>query len=935
MNAGKAEVRAVIERACERRRANGRRTDPASWTRSTASTRPSRTRCSRGRGGARLADRRDDREPVLRGQLGAALPLPDLRASPAPADDRRASCAARSSTRSAASRIRPRRADAPAPRDSRGRRRPDGADRARARARGRAGGRSPGRGRRRRGRAPAQGAPLRRRRRPALRLHLGLDQGDPRLRRRRVPLLPRGDARGRRGPALHRPPDGDPGLGGHRQRRPAGARWSRPLRCGGGPRRAAGVPAEPGTGVGLPCARAEVERFDDRHLGGQRHVREHGAKLAAGLPAGRALPGRQAPRPRGGLRVPARRAGRCRGPAARTTEELQGERFYAPTDRGFEAELRARGSRRSGGAVRRVGRPTKPELAATTSDALSASSGRLPDRGLGPRTQSAAEVATRSRFVPGAGARTEQSVTLVGARSAPATHRLDLKRRGSAARDARVHCAGVDGGARSSTRRPASWSAPSRRSRRSELEGIAADDRRAPAVLGASSSRPTAAATCRQAADVLVEGARRDRGAAHAASRESRSTRELHDGAAAHRRPPALVRGKRPRTLADEKIPSPAALPEDEAQLLLLRADRGRRRDRALELPVVDSLWRSGDRADGGQRRGPQAREPDPAARRAHPARPSRRPACQRASSAWFTVGAQSARLAPRRSSPERSSSPARSRSAEASARSVPRELKGSVLELGGKDLVIVCADADLADVVSGTDPGGFANAGQTCSGIEGRVYVVEEIADRYLEGTRPARPSGSPSATRLSWHDRDRADGFRRPGRPRSPSSSTTRWQPAAERLTGGPEEIEGFSGPLHRPHRAHRGHTRDADHARGDLALVVADHRRRLRAAGTPSSRTTRTSASACPSVPRDRPKGERMARQIESGMVWINDHLFLVMAPASAPGGVKESGIGRSHSKFGFYECVNVKTIIWEPGVTRDTPGGSPTTKPSAMP
>jgi hypothetical protein len=33
------------------------------------------------------------------------------------------------------------------------------------------------------------------------------------------------------------------------------------------------------------------------------------------------------------------------------------------------------------------------------------------------------------------------------------------------------------------------------------------------------------------------------------------------------------------------------------------------------------------------------------------------------------------------------------------------------------------------------------------------------------------------------------------------------------------------------------------------------------------------------------------------------------------------VKNSGIGRSHSKFGFYECVNVKTVSWEPGLTRD--------------
>ena len=60
--------------------------------------------------------------------------------------------------------------------------------------------------------------------------------------------------------------------------------------------------------------------------------------------------------------------------------------------------------------------------------------------------------------------------------------------------------------------------------------------------------------------------------------------------------------------------------------------------------------------------------------------------------------------------------------------------MKGSVLELGGKDPQIVCADADLENAVSGCVWGAFANAGQTCSGIE-RTYVVESVADRFLEG--------------------------------------------------------------------------------------------------------------------------------------------------------------------------------------------------------
>jgi acyl-CoA reductase-like NAD-dependent aldehyde dehydrogenase len=68
-------------------------------------------------------------------------------------------------------------------------------------------------------------------------------------------------------------------------------------------------------------------------------------------------------------------------------------------------------------------------------------------------------------------------------------------------------------------------------------------------------------------------------------------------------------------------------------------------------------------------------------------------------------------------------------------------------------------------------------------------------------------------------------------------------------------------------------------------------------------------------------DRQKGERMARRIESGMVWINDHSYSHGACQCSWGGVKDSGLGRSHSKFGFYECVNIKLNAWEPGLARD--------------
>ena len=68
-------------------------------------------------------------------------------------------------------------------------------------------------------------------------------------------------------------------------------------------------------------------------------------------------------------------------------------------------------------------------------------------------------------------------------------------------------------------------------------------------------------------------------------------------------------------------------------------------------------------------------------------------------------------------------------------------------------------------------------------------------------------------------------------------------------------------------------------------------------------------------------DRARGERISTELESGMVWINDHMFSHGACQCAWGGVKDSGLGRTHSKFGLYECVNVKLRVWEGSAVRD--------------
>jgi succinate-semialdehyde dehydrogenase/glutarate-semialdehyde dehydrogenase len=69
------------------------------------------------------------------------------------------------------------------------------------------------------------------------------------------------------------------------------------------------------------------------------------------------------------------------------------------------------------------------------------------------------------------------------------------------------------------------------------------------------------------------------------------------------------------------------------------------------------------------------------------------------------------------------------------------------------------------------------------------------------------------------------------------------------------------------------------------------------------------------------RDRAKGERMARVLRSGMVWINDHVYSHGAIQTAWGGIRDSGLGRTHSAFGLHECAEIKTTTWNAARSRD--------------
>jgi succinate-semialdehyde dehydrogenase/glutarate-semialdehyde dehydrogenase len=247
------------------------------------------------------------------------------------------------------------------------------------------------------------------------------------------------------------------------------------------------------------------------------------------------------------------------------------------------------------------------------------------------------------------------------------------------------------------------------------------------------------------------------------------------------------------------------------------------------------------------------------------------------------------------------------------------RQLKGSVLELGGKDAMVVLADANIEHAVAGALWGGFANAGQTCSGIE-RVYVTREVADRFIDGVVGGAQRlrvGDP----LRWETeigpmvsqeqfaivRELVDDAVAAG---------------ASVLCGGPIdspaglEAGSFYAPAVLTGITHEMRIMREEIFGPVLPIVVVDSEDEAVSLANDSQFGLGASVWTA-----DRSRGERIARELEAGMVWINDHMFSHGACQCSWGGVKESGVGRTHSKFGLYECVNIKLRVWEPSTVRD--------------
>jgi succinate-semialdehyde dehydrogenase/glutarate-semialdehyde dehydrogenase len=244
------------------------------------------------------------------------------------------------------------------------------------------------------------------------------------------------------------------------------------------------------------------------------------------------------------------------------------------------------------------------------------------------------------------------------------------------------------------------------------------------------------------------------------------------------------------------------------------------------------------------------------------------------------------------------------------------RELKTSVMELGGSDPFIVLEDADVEHAAREGCRGRNINAGQACIAAK-RFIVLEEVADRFEEALAREVQSlrlGDPL-------DRDTQVGpLARPDLVDALRSQVEDSVAAGARVVAGGTPWEGpgfFAVPtvladVTPDMRVFREETF------GPVAAVV---RAGDEAEAIALANDTQFGLGASVWT-RDTERGRRVAEQVEAGMVFVN--AIVVSDPRLPFGGVKRSGYGRELGELGIREFVYVKSIaVHAPATTSEQP------------
>ncbi|SFT66382.1 Aldehyde dehydrogenase family protein [Geodermatophilus amargosae] len=223
------------------------------------------------------------------------------------------------------------------------------------------------------------------------------------------------------------------------------------------------------------------------------------------------------------------------------------------------------------------------------------------------------------------------------------------------------------------------------------------------------------------------------------------------------------------------------------------------------------------------------------------------------------------------------------------------------LMELGGKDAMIVDDDADVAAAADAAVWGSMSNAGQTCIGIE-RVYATAPVYDRFVaevtERVRGLRPGSDDEAAYGPMTMASQAEVVKRHLDDATSSGGRA--------VLGG--TLEGaFVSPtvlLDVPESSSA--VREETFGPTITITRVADAEEAL-------ERTNASSYGLAGAVfSRSRTRAMDLARRMRSGMTSVNSVLTFASIPALPFGGVGESGFGRIHGEDGLKEFTRAKAI-----------------------